>query len=443
MSPSGNKRLLHPAKLMFLFWGVMYGIYFMSPLVLRPAVSWAGFGFVLSNLLVFAVGTLPIFPYRDNPDIAHQYGCAGNSQLCHARIERLFMVIGIFGLIFSILGKLALLGEQVSLSDLYDARSEAASNLLDGVLYDLHGKWLSAIAFLLYPAGFIAVVSFWIRYEDTLLFDKVLAGVFGVGIIALSVLAGGRSGIFILMVFILCAGYVRTGIGKAWIPNSGMLKLIAWATFIGFLTYSSLIWTVRAHGEELSDYLARVSNDWGLGLTDGFLAVAGAYFPPDLIKTIVNSIYYLIQNLSVTERVLSMPSAVILYGSYQIDLIAALFRMDPDLAEYMRNGYSSLLEANVYGFFSGAWTGLYLDIGLMCYVFVYFWGSIAGVAYRNLQATGTKLWQLIYAVCVFTIFISFVSSPFGHANSFVTLIWLFLFVVILNVIQKYPSIPQS
>ncbi|WP_156812369.1 hypothetical protein [Legionella tunisiensis] len=118
-----------------------------------------------------------------------------------------------------------------------------------------------------------------------------------------------------------------------------------------------------------------------------------------------------------------------LYGGYHIDILAAALRAASEGDEFLRPGYQILLTANIYGFFTGAWGALFIDLGYFSFLAAVIWGVVAGRSWRNFHRNPNLLTALSYVFWSYSILISFVSPPFGFSNSFVIYLWFVLFSI--------------
>ena len=159
---------------------------------------------------------------------------------------------------------------------------------------------------------------------------------------------------------------------------------------------------------------------------------------PNFTQTVLSSTFYFIQNLSISERILSSSSEIpTMYGAYQVDLFAAFCRIIPGGGEFLKNGYGLLLDANVYGFFTGAWTGLFIDFGSFSLLMALLWGAIAGKSWLSFKRDPNLLTGTIYVFWTYSVFISFVSSPFGFSNSFMIFCWFAFFSLASTFLTRY------
>ena len=149
---------------------------------------------------------------------------------------------------------------------------------------------------------------------------------------------------------------------------------------------------------------------------------------PSVTQSIMSTIFYFTQSLSVIERILAMSESPVLLGGYHIDIAAAAMRAFPASADFLSEGYSDLLDANVYGFFTSAWGALFIDFGLFGAAFgAMLWGWLAGRSFREARSDADGRATVMYVFWMYSILISLVSPPLGVANSAMTLFWFVVY----------------
>lgn len=422
---------IHPALMMIAFWTVVYATYLFAPITQTPAVSLEGFMFVCMMIFIFVMAALIGSSGASGTPaqrLAHQ-----DMSMMSPYIRQLLntiLLIGIVGGLMSIYGKMESL-KDMSLMGLSALRQERASELLEATQVS-RGPF-SAIGFLCYPAGFVGIVVALTKYEQLQIFTRGLAVAYLPVIFLLSLAAGGRSPILVLILFVVLAIYLRRCRGLAMIPQSKVLKGILVGLIIAFLVYSTIIWQVRADLAELDleAFLQHAKEVWGVAPTATLEWLAEALGQPALVRSIMNTVFYFTQSLSTLEKVITMNESPILLGGYHVDLVAAALRFFPDGLKFLGDGYAALLKENIYGFFAGAWGGFYIDFGLLgCILGVAFWGWFAGHAYRVARHNIHSNRVVLYVFWMYSILISFVSPPFGFSNSAVTFFWFVVYFLL-------------
>jgi oligosaccharide repeat unit polymerase len=431
---------MHPATLMVAFWFLIVSVYFLGPIYITPEVSYTTAAFLALHILFFILGSTIFSRVRISK------GSLSNSRkisyvpiLYINRPIFLVLFIGVFGGIISIYSKLSIL-EVIDFSSITQLRALRAQALLHGVI--VKSSLMPALGFLTYPAGFIGIVVSTMCYEQLTYSSKIMSFLFVLTIIFLAVFSGGRSPIMVLVLFIGISCYARKKMGKSYIPKSLPLRLAIASLLLMFVVYSSFIWTVRTKESGLStnEILNRSATVWGAYPKEYLLDMSSWLDSPGLTQNVLSTTFYFIHNLSISERLLSSRSIPTLYGAYQIDVLAALFRMMPSGAEFLENGYGILLDANVYGFFTGAWTGLFIDFGYLSFFAALLWGVFAGKACLKFKRNPNVFFGASYVFWSYSIFISFVSAPFGFSNSLMIFLWFVLFSFISFLFTRYTKI---
>ena len=425
MRPAKQRDLVHPGKLMFAFWLLVYAVYLAAPIHQEPAVSVAGLLFVWGLLTLFYVGTVlgaasvirrstpAILTARPFSDLARQTG--------------LVLSVGIVGAVLSLSEKLA----SIELFDLLGAaelRAERAQELLAAV--QLTSPLLSGLGFLCYPAGFVGLVATMVSYETQSKSVRLLALTYISILFALTIVSGGRSTILVLIIFIGLAAYVRRYRGLPIIPRSTRLRYLLSALCILFVAYSTAIWQVRSSLNEGSHdaFFEHAELVWGVAPTKTLEDIGLALGGPSSTQSIMSTIFYFTQSVSIVERILTMSEVPVMLGAYHIDIVAAAMRAYPAATDFLADGYSELLDANVYGFFAGAWGALFIDFGLFGAAFgAVVWGWLAGRSFREARSDTEGRPTVMYVFWMYSVLISFVSPPLGFANSAITLFWFVVY----------------
>ncbi|MDP3270023.1 MAG: hypothetical protein Q8M40_13375 [Legionella sp.] len=434
---------VHPANLMVLFWAFICLVYFFGPIYLTPAASISTFLFVSLHLLMFIVGStilsrVVFFKTLNNQQPYLSY--ITNKSLY--TIISFVLCIGLIGAISSIYSKLAILGD-LSFSSISRLRELRAQGLLHGG--SMQSTVLSALAFLAYPAGFVGLVATIICYETIPRLSRILCFLFVISIILLAVCVGGRSPIMVLFLFIGASCYVRNKMGKSYTPRSLPLRMAIASLVILFFAYSSFIWVLRSteSGMSASSMVAHAENVWGAHPKEYLVKTSEWLNDPGFTQTILSTTFYFIQSLSISERLLSSSEVTpTMYGAYQIDLFAAFFRVIPGGADFLKNAYGILLDDNVYGFFTGAWAGLFIDFGVFSFLAALLWGYFAGKSWVNFKRNPGVLTGVPYVFWTYSIFISFVSFPFGFSNSFMIFIWFLFFSLASMLCYRYRCVTK-
>jgi hypothetical protein len=409
---------------MLLVWLAVYFFYFVGPINLDPGPSLKGSFFIFFSIIVFILGSLPLTNKKTNSN-RFQLKDSPLNKCCISKVDNLLMFIGIIGLFLLIVEKLTLLNEFnfISFSEL---RSDQAKVVKEADFIDHLSSPILKIGFLLYPAGFVASVSFWLNFEFIKPYQKIMFFIFVSMIIFLNIISGQRSIFFVCLLLILIAGYVRTFF-TSFIPRNKFLQLVWALTLLFFIVYVFSIFEIRSNGEDLSLFSYRMNAAWGTIVKPEWISLLQTLFSDETIKSVVSSFSYFLQNLSVTEKILSLDNPQYFYGAYSIDIISSFFRMFQFSTDYLQTLYIALFENHIYGFFSGAWSGTYLDFGFFAYLIFFLWGRLSGMIYRNVRDVNAHYSNVLFVIVLFLIMISPISSPFGFSNSFITIFWAVIY----------------
>lgn len=422
------KKPIHPAIVMILFWCSILFVYFFGPIRLTPGMSFPGALFLFTHVILFITGSAIalILSYKKTP---YRVLIVDNQQVMQQLIC-IFLFISVLGGLFSILGRIADL-DDLSLMAISKLRTLKAQSLLHGG--EAHSNVLSTLAFFMYPAGFIALVAAILQYEEISRLARLLIYVFIIIIFCVAVLAGGRSPILLLLLFVSIACYTRTTLGKPWMPHSRFLRWGSIALLLAFVVYSSIIWSVRSteSGKNTEQYLQHAAQVWGAHPKPWLLATSTRLNRPNLTFSVLGPVFYLTQNILVTEKILALPEEIPhVYGSYHIDLLAAVFRRIPESTLLLKENYETLLNTGIYGYFTGAWGALFIDFGYFSLLAAMVWGFLAGLSWGKLKNNPTLLTSIFYVFWIYSIMISFASPPFGFSNSLMVFIWFILFYLV-------------
>jgi oligosaccharide repeat unit polymerase len=423
-----RRSLIHPAWAMMVFWAFLYSVYILAPINQTPSVSLGGVVFVILHVLVFCAGSVltPVF-FGGEPRARASVIQNSGKNLHIFRKINVFFLVGIAGSVMSMLGK-ALLFEQISLLESAELRIERSQQLLESE--PLSNSFLSTLGFLTYPAGFVALVLALVLYEELPRATRVLPLFYIIALFLLSLATGGRSTIFVSLLFICISIYIRKCRGLSAIPKSQLLKTFFLLIFIGFIVYSGLIWQTRSlvSGVNHNQFLMHADQNWGVTPSENLESLALVIDSPGLIQNFISTTFYFTQSVSIVERILEMSDPPLLLGAYHIDLVAAALRMFKSSSDFMGSGYAKLLENDVYGFFTSAWGALYIDFGLFGgYGATIVWGILAGLAHRRAKIYIYSDGFTQYVFWMYSILISFVSPPFGFSNSLVIFLWFLLY----------------
>lgn len=422
------KSPLQPALFMVYFWSAVFLLYYFGPIYLTPALGMKGFFFILMHIVLFAFASIFLSRFRIFGKNNTHSTSALTTLNTQSTLILVALLIGICGGILSLYSKLSLLNH-INIASITKLRAMRAQNLLHGGV--LQYTYLSALAFLIYPASYVGIVSAILTYERLSILVKTLLFINIFVILFVSVGLGGRSQLFVLFMFIGIACYVRHLLGKSWMPKSFLLRAAGLFLVLSFMVYSSLMWTIRAQdvGYDTERMLQHASTVWGAHPKNYLVALGEKLHNHSLVQTISSTTFYFVQSISTVEKLMDTNNNIQpLYGAYHIDIIAAILRTIPNGMTFLQERNKDLMDAKVYGYFAGAWAGLYIDFGSFSFVLALIWGYFAGRAWRQFKQEPNATTSLLYIFWFFSIFISFVSPPLGFSNSLFTFIWFIIFI---------------
>lgn len=427
-------RPIHPAKVMAIFWLLVYAIFLLAPIVQRPAISFAGFAFVLAMLLCFCgagfAASQGMARSRIRPAVVHVSNGQPNRPLQLSQRSRrtalILLIIGVSGAAMGAAAKLSA-ADLYSLAGLAALRSERAQQLLDAEA--ISSGWLGAVSFLTYPAGFAGLVHGLVDFERHDKATRLLALAFVPMAFLLSVISGGRSTVLVIIVFVGLAVHIRRCRQLPGLPRWRPLRWMVLALVLAFAAYSTVIWQVRSDLSALTldSSLEHAATVWGVTPTPGLDSFAEAVGDPSLVQSVMSTVFYFTQSLAIVEKVISMPDPPIMLGAYHIDIVAAMLRAMPGGRDFLGSGNARLLDADIYGFFTGAWGALVIDCGWAgAFPAAVIWGWFAGRHYRRVRADIYSRYVGMYVFWTYSCLISFVSPPFGFSNSAITFVWFLI-----------------
>lgn len=406
-----------------------------------------GFMILMLFIAVFCIGALAASrPQAQRPR-------AGNVFIDFRKTDRVLMTAAIVAVVC---GLLDIQGRNVlDLADAYQVRSSQAAALLAGGASD-STIWFQ-IAFLTYPAGYVYTlreVGFRPRPKLWRL------GVFGLAPVVITSLAmGGRAPLFYALLMLVYGFVLRKQlfpksvqkVANTHRPNMprpkrkpfmlgtpakvgvGLLGTVAFVYFIQvFATRADVVGGVEG-------MFGVAQNSWGVSfngrLSNFFFGVFGA----DVTYLIFIFAWYLVQGLVMSNVIFTQYDGGMLMGAYGIDLMSALLRRLN--GEFIADGYSVLLQMNVYGFLPSAFGSLYVDLKFLGLIPCLIWGWLAGKVYLNVKRGLDPRWIMVVPFITLGIFFSLINTPIGFSNGFVTHGWMIVAFLTSRLVRR-ASAPQ-
>ena len=393
-----------------------------GPVIQSPPISWEGASLQVLLLAVFwathRLGSRAASRIRVGPSVPASAG----------GWIAAFFAIGIVGAALQVAGKLEALGG-LSFNGIYALRAQRAEELASAGRSQ--AGWSAAFGFIAYPAGIVGACAFIRWYERMRATQFMLAAAFGTALVMMTVFAGGRGPILAAGAVVFGTAILRMIDGQTAIPRSRALRLGILFAVVCFIGYSSVIWSVRSESVAMDaqQFLDYAEDSWGMAVRPGFREVVEPRLGVEGLRIVVASSFYLSQSTSVLERIISAPSIPPMFGLYQIDVVAAAYRVFASAdGRLLADGNQALLAENVYGFFAGAWGGLLIDFGYAgAIVATAAWGWLAGRSWGAAISVPGAPFALMLAFWLAASLWSFASSPLGFSNAATLLCWFVVF----------------
>jgi hypothetical protein len=394
----------------------------VGPVIQEPSVSWSGAGRQLMLLAAFC--------------IAHRIGSRAAAR---ASVERpamaqlgrwplVFLCIGVFGTVLQALGKAASL-ETISLESAGLLRNERAEQLASA--RPPASAWWAALGFLAYPAGVVGCCAVLRWYERVRSVEVALAVAFCVGLVAMTVLAGGRGPLFALGAVLSGSAALRVLDGLRAMPSSPLLSGFAALVILGFLGYGMLLWSVRSNvsAMDAEGLLEHAAGAWGMSVRPGVRGVLEPLVGVEGVRIVASTFFYFSQSVAVFERIAAADVPAML-GLYEVDVLAAAYRaVGPAEGGLLAAGNQVLLDRQIYGFFAGAWGGLWIDFGSWgAAIAAAAWGWMAGRSWGAALTRPESPTAFMLPFWLAASGWSFASSPIGFSSAAVLLCWFLAFV---------------
>jgi len=339
-------------------------------------------------------------------------------------------LVGIVGAALQVATKLDVI-DGLDLSSIFELRNQRAMQLASAERPASAG-W-AAVGFLTYPAGVVGLCAVFRWYERMYVGRVALAAAFGASLMLMTLLMGGRGPLFSCAALLAGAAVLRVIDGLPVFPRSRALRWSAVLAVIGFLGYSTIIWTVRSDAVQLDteQFLVHAESAWGMTVRPGFRDAVEPILGIDGVRALAVTSFYFSQSTAILEQIIAAPASAPMWGMYEADVVAATYRVMAGVdAKLLVDGNQRLLDANIYGFFSGAWGGLVIDFGYAgAMAAITAWGWMAGRAWGvALRAPGAPA-ALMLAFWLAASIWSFATPPLGFSNAAVIFAWFIVFAV--------------
>jgi hypothetical protein len=448
-----------PAGLLLTVWSLAVVLFALGPVQYNEQPGLGTWLFVGGCLLLFCLGAWLAAAGRfRRHHLALPLQQSDPGRL--ATIVRVTAIVGLFGALCIAIDKLILSGLDFSqgVTALRFSRAQAVDAATASSLPRSPLLYLGYLTFSFSVASYLLSVlkGEALRRSTTLLAFASLAAPF-----SYSYIYGGRSPVFLVVSMAFGAMAVRLLSGRSLLPRGKMAPSL----FVAFLAltfvYSNWIQSERFVATGASDYSdleARFETAYDARIAPIAVAPPPTAVPSTipvgpspqsaqpslyeraLMHVVFNS-YYLSHELPMLDRTLAYEGRLgPYYGAYQFYLVAApAGRVFPSLNVDAIMG-QQLRSANVYGWFSTAWGGMYLDFGVWgALVGALFCGWLARRVYDRALVTGDDAGQLLLCYVVAGIIATPILSIFTISISLLILISLIVTAFLLVPVRVWPT----
>ncbi len=420
-----------PRFLLLLVFGLCLALAIVGPVIQEPPVSWYGVGQQLGLMAAFC------FAYGVANRTVSWRGAPSIAALPAASWIWIFLCIGIAGTCLQLASKLSSM-DSIGLEGFAVLRQQRAEQLLLSQPA-VSARW-AGLGFLAYPAGIVGCCAVLRCYEDMRGMHVLLVLVFLAGLVALTVVAGGRGPLFAAAAVLVSTLALRKLDGRRAVPPSLTLRYIGIISALGFIAYSMMLWSVRSElsAMDAERFLSNTEGAWGMSVRPEVRNLLEPLVGLEGLRMMVLSSFYLSQSFSVFERVASAPELPIMLGLYEVDALAAGYRVIVGAdAGLLATGNWALLDLKVYGFFAGAWGSLVIDFGFSGAIAAALaWGWFAGRSWgAAARCPGMPVTFMLPYWCASSLW-SFASSPIGFSNAAVLLGWFVVAVACIGRLKR-------
>ena len=411
--------MIAPYRLMFLVWFSCLFLWVILPfqLIDREVLNYGIIIFLLF-LLTFFIGAIS----NKNKSIIFT-----NSIFYTKKAHRIISFVSFVSLLCLIIDFDI---SNLNLISIAEEREEISLSLLTGSLSN--SSIAFKIAFLTYPSAYVFIALSIIYSKKINYLPLFILGY--LPIVISTVVMGGRNPLFYAIVITFFSIKIRSNYSEelnVYKPKSNnfsykqtVIKFIALSFIVIAILYFINVFISRADiAGGTSIMFAFAESNWGVGF-NGY----GSKFFFDLFGEKISFLifitsWYVVQGLIMSVTIFENFTSSAYLGTYGIELITAVSRRIDSYAIF--KNYDSLNELNVLGFYPSVFGSLFIDFKFVGIVIVYFWGKWCSSVYNNVKKLKLNS-MLLYPFMSAGILLSFINTPFGLANGFVTYIWLFV-----------------
>jgi hypothetical protein len=341
------------------------------------------------------------------------------------------------------------------------------------------------LGYLAFSFGFSSIALFLLRGEELNGWVAAIAQLSILSPIGYALTYSGRMSILIIIVLIVSIGIVRARQGRSFLLRGHYLSIKLLVGIVAFVAYTNATWVSRrdfcekltpliselrtqiasnaaaperdlharsamidpsALGRKMSEMLAaRSSGDnvktltpmeaqilvmeeaWKVRPSRWLLtAVDHEYISPSGAFSLIHNSFYFTQSAMVIERIWQSRQSLSNHlGVYQIGVLSPLIRKFFPESTTLTSMKIQLLDADIYGFFPGAWGAAIVDFGVVGGVgYILVWGLIAGWSLGASLRTNWATPPLLLTFVLTSVALSPIQGPLGLANSALLLVSL-------------------
>jgi hypothetical protein len=420
--------------LLLTTWAVALTTYAAGPFVFHVVPRASTWLFVAACMAAFMLGATFGGTLRVRPA-----GAAGNDDAAADRVAMVSALVGLLGIAAIAADKLLLSGLDYS-QGITALRNQRAEEVMAETHLALPRSPLLYMGFVTFAFGIVAYLIYFLRPEALRTRTTILAhlGLFSPALF--SWLYGGRSPLWLLFVLVIGAALARVLSGRPILPEGGGRAVLA-ALVLANMAYTMYIFQDRRDQIDLHYY-----DQMKVRFEDAYPGVPSPAVERLVKKGVVDAahamdvlflFYYFSHEMPVLEMTLRDGRAGPYFGQHQFYLLSAfLARVAPSLSldgQMTRD----LRAAGVYGWFSSAWGGMYLDFGILgAPVFAFLCGWLSGGTYRSALRTRRLSTQLFLCYVVAGILVSPIFSMFTISISLPILASITLCALLLRVAPR-------
>jgi hypothetical protein len=430
-----------PIGHLLVVWVLAIALFAFGPIHYKDPPQLSAWLFVVACLVVFCIGAwLGLAGFGRALERTAQ---AGSDAHRVELIVRATAIVGLLGAGFIAVDKVLLSGLDFSqgVTAVRFLREEAVAA---GTAVALPRSPLLYLGYLTFSFSVASYLLYLLKGEGLRLSTAWLAFASLASPFAYSYLYGGRSPLFLVLGMACGAIAVRRLSHQTALPRGKTAPLLFVAFVALIFVYSSWILSERFAATGANDYStlqarfetsydATISSTLCGPLSDPSAANTRAACEQALMHATLNT-YYFSHELPMLDRTLAaQPPIGPYYGAYQFYLASAFVeRVLPSISADAIM-IPQLKAANVYGWFSSAWGGMYLDFGVVgALLGVLLCGWLSGRVYRSALVDGTPGGRLLMCYVVAGILATPILSIFTISISLPILVSLAITAALLD-----------